>query len=638
MVLVTTTINYIFVLIPILSRNVLAIPFYSPLKHHLRSVLSADPTIKAPSSAPTATGIPQHNPLSVFASFGISSSPVFTPTTPTPFLLTVYPFGSVEPTSFDITTITQAEATVTVTAAPKTTTMTIRVSLEPTPPVSTSYAQASTDTASNVIMTTTPNSSSRQESFPTPTLWSLPARFSSIEEAFGVHHYAYGQSNVELIRSVISSDIDLGQMQDATIIKVLYPKSSYSPSHKPRGGTDFYSIPSLLGGYLLSQDTSSLLTGANNITLSYSVYFPDAFDFVKGGKLPGLYGGHEKCSGGDDAMGCFSTRLMWRRGGKGELYLYAPRHLQTPSLCTTPPQSICDSVYGMSIGRGSFTFRRSEWTHVRQTVWLNTPGQTNGGFILQVGSEDQSTLDTVINSAEVLYRDTTIDSTYYMDSIFFDNTYGEEDELGTKNQREWGRKDRMNVGMAGEPVQVSSRILKQEPWDYRAITHELDLFPPVSGDRILKNPSTAFLVKTDMEPYQGPAVIGDNTPPLFFSEASPEFSPPLVAPPHEGDSAFKATVYAIGGTKTVTVPCFSSVTSTFTQMTSPTATVIRNAQFPGGKTEPFGILTSNESARQETIGFTGIFFSTFFGGSTPDWASPRDQYVLFKDFRLEING
>ena len=45
------------------------------------------------------------------------------------------------------------------------------------------------------------------------------------------------------------------------------------------------------------------------------------FEWVLAGKLPGLYGGHTACSGGDEALDCFSTRLMWREGGMGELYL-----------------------------------------------------------------------------------------------------------------------------------------------------------------------------------------------------------------------------------------------------------------------------------------------------------------------------
>jgi len=63
------------------------------------------------------------------------------------------------------------------------------------------------------------------------------------------------------------------------------------------------------------------MADAKNVTLTYDVFFPVDFDWVLAGKLPGLYGGREGCSGGDDAQDCFSTRLMWRKDGFGELYL-----------------------------------------------------------------------------------------------------------------------------------------------------------------------------------------------------------------------------------------------------------------------------------------------------------------------------
>lgn len=60
----------------------------------------------------------------------------------------------------------------------------------------------------------------------------------------------------------------------------------------------------------------------NSMVLSYEVAFDSNFDFVKGGKLPGLRGGPEPdgCSGGLAANGsnCFSSRLMWRTSGRGE--------------------------------------------------------------------------------------------------------------------------------------------------------------------------------------------------------------------------------------------------------------------------------------------------------------------------------
>ena len=57
-----------------------------------------------------------------------------------------------------------------------------------------------------------------------------------------------------------------------------YPKGSFKPSATPRGGISFYA----------PGPTNVDLTTAKEATLSYSVLFEDGFEFVKGGKLPGL--------------------------------------------------------------------------------------------------------------------------------------------------------------------------------------------------------------------------------------------------------------------------------------------------------------------------------------------------------------
>lgn len=77
---------------------------------------------------------------------------------------------------------------------------------------------------------------------------------------------------------------------------------------------------------------------------------------------------------------------------------YAPKEKQTHSLCSDP-QSICDAAYGFSIGRGSFKYAAGGWTHVRQTVVLNTPGKQDGCFALDVNGK------RVIDRTDVFYRD-----------------------------------------------------------------------------------------------------------------------------------------------------------------------------------------------------------------------------------------
>jgi hypothetical protein len=96
------------------------------------------------------------------------------------------------------------------------------------------------------------------------------------------------------------------------MLQLFHPKDSVNPARLPQGGSQFYASP---------LDISR----ARSVTLEYKVFFPGDFEWVKGGKLPGLYGERTGCSGGDPALDCFSTRLMWRAGGAGELYLVSPQ-------------------------------------------------------------------------------------------------------------------------------------------------------------------------------------------------------------------------------------------------------------------------------------------------------------------------
>ncbi|KAL7337208.1 putative chitin deacetylase [Rhodotorula toruloides] len=95
------------------------------------------------------------------------------------------------------------------------------------------------------------------------------------------------------------------------------------------------------------------------------VAFDSSFDFVKGGKLPGLYGSSPSakglCTGGNHLHDCWSARLMWRTGGAGE-------------------------DYGTSLSRGSFKFARGDWTTIHQLISLSTPPLANGLLALYSNS------------------------------------------------------------------------------------------------------------------------------------------------------------------------------------------------------------------------------------------------------------
>jgi hypothetical protein len=178
--------------------------------------------------------------------------------------------------------------------------------------------------------------------------------------------------------------------QFGTALRVFYPADSASPStDAPVGGAQFVAY---LG--IEPQDT---------LTLSYSVRFASNFDWVKGGKLPGLFGGTE-ISGSDhpDGTNGFSTRFMWRTNGNGEIYALLPT----------------SGGLGTSLGSGSWQFTAGQWYQLQQEVHLNTPGQSDGWIRIRVNGQ------TVYTAAGLTFR--TVGS-LQIQGIFFSSFFGGND-------------------------------------------------------------------------------------------------------------------------------------------------------------------------------------------------------------------
>jgi len=153
----------------------------------------------------------------------------------------------------------------------------------------------------------------------------------------------------------IARDAALGQ----TVMTVRLPKGSINPKNRnaPLGGMGWRwrwrpNIP------------PNIPVNLRRACLTYNIYLARGFTFRRGGKLPGLFGG-DAPAGGKVTNGSsgFSTRLMWRSGGAGEVYAYIPGH----------PRG-----RGRSIGRGAWWFDRERWIAIAQEVVLNTPGKADG--------------------------------------------------------------------------------------------------------------------------------------------------------------------------------------------------------------------------------------------------------------------
>ncbi|KAF8274550.1 hypothetical protein EI94DRAFT_1713703 [Lactarius quietus] len=166
-----------------------------------------------------------------------------------------------------------------------------------------------------------------------------------------------------------NSDTQSSSSASGPVLQVQYPAGSYEDSNA--GGAQMYALWNSSGSAFQS------------MMISYEVAFDSGFDWVKGGKLPGLRGGPDpnNCSGGNQANGtnCFSSRLMWRANGAGEVYAYIPR----PNNICSESGIECNDAYGMSIDRGSFSFSSGKWNRVTLLVRLNNPTTvTNGQVVL----------------------------------------------------------------------------------------------------------------------------------------------------------------------------------------------------------------------------------------------------------------
>lgn len=173
------------------------------------------------------------------------------------------------------------------------------------------------------------------------------------------------------------------------VLAVTYPAGSTAPSMGPPYG----------GAQICEPFSSGPQTTA---TLRYQVRFPVGFQFVKGGKLPGLYGGVEPFSGGGHNPNGWSLRLMWRSGGAGEIYAYIAGV----------------NGYGLDLGRGDFSWPADgQWHAVSLQVVLNTPGEANGEAVLSLDGK------VVIDTTGLSITDAAVP----ISGLFFSTFFGGHD-------------------------------------------------------------------------------------------------------------------------------------------------------------------------------------------------------------------
>jgi hypothetical protein len=232
--------------------------------------------------------------------------------------------------------------------------------------------------------TPTPQPSSSPSAIPSPTVNPTPSgppvTAGSLASFFGPDFDSSAAfcTFSDQVASISGSDLTVD-----------YPAGSTAPS-----------MGAPYGGAQICEPFSS--GSQTSATLTYQVRFPVGFQFVQGGKLPGLYGGTEPFSGGGHNADGWSMRLMWRTDGAGEIYAYIAGV----------------TGYGLDLGRGDFTWPADgQWHTVSLHVVLNTPGQSNGQAALSLDG------NVVINATGLDITETATP----ISGLFFSTFYGGHD-------------------------------------------------------------------------------------------------------------------------------------------------------------------------------------------------------------------
>jgi hypothetical protein len=156
-------------------------------------------------------------------------------------------------------------------------------------------------------------------------------------------------TRLKLILGIDTPDLEVVNFQNFRALKVCYKKNNFGPFP----GSN-WSVP--------------FQKKSDYARLSYEVYIPEDFDFVKGGKLPGLAGGRANM-GGDKPAGNdgWSVRFMFKEEGAICAYLYY----------VDMPDRFGEKKF-LKVNGILSKFIKGSWNRIELEVRMNQPGLTDG--------------------------------------------------------------------------------------------------------------------------------------------------------------------------------------------------------------------------------------------------------------------
>jgi len=172
-------------------------------------------------------------------------------------------------------------------------------------------------------------------------------------------------------------------------------------------------------------------------TAEYKVRVADDFNFVKGGKLPGMCGGSSPAGGAStkEADG-FSARIMWREIGTLENYIYHMDRVERKNWGTdylwqksiNTGEEIKDSEWNTldKVDNNHIYLVPGKWHTIKTYIKLNTPGKSDGQTISWFDDEE------VLNMNLRFRRDLS----FSIDSFRFTTFFGGDDNSWAPSKNE----------------------------------------------------------------------------------------------------------------------------------------------------------------------------------------------------------
>ncbi len=177
---------------------------------------------------------------------------------------------------------------------------------------------------------------------------------------------------------------------DGHSLRVKYPKGTIGGQGGFQFLTDFSKFP---------------IEPQESLYLRYYVRFDPGFEFVKGGKLPGLAGGAANTGGhkpnGKDG---WSARIMWRPDGKIVQYVYHPDQ-----------SGDYGEDFAWDFGGCPRFFAPGKWQCLETFVKMNTPGKKDGVIISWLDG------DKALEVMGLRFRDI---ASMKIDKFYFDTFFG----------------------------------------------------------------------------------------------------------------------------------------------------------------------------------------------------------------------